>query len=201
MVQIRKPLNQNRLSETEPLSSRRSFLKMGLSAHIFLTLTMSLSAQAVMKKWPFEKKLGFLNLHTGELIQSIYWANGQYIPGALQVIYNVLRDHRTGDQCIIDTDLLDMLYLLQHKLGSKQEFHVISAYRSPASNEILAARSNSVAKASLHTFGKAIDIRLPERKLSDLRAAALSLQMGGVGYYPSSNFVHLDTGRVRFWGG
>ena len=66
---------------------------------------------------------------------------------------------------------------------------------------MLAARSDGVAKASLHTFGKAIDIRLPGRKLSGLRTAALSLQMGGVGYYPSSDFIHLDTGRVRFWGG
>ena len=201
MILIRNLLNKSRLSETEPHYDRRRFLKMGLGACTLLALPMSVSAHAVMKKGPFEKRLGFLNLHTGERIHSIYWANGRYIPGALQDIYSVLRDHRTGDQCIIDTDLFDMLYLLQHKLGSKKEFHVISAYRSPASNEMLAAKSNGVAKASLHTFGKAIDIRLPGRKLSDLRAAAFSLQMGGVGYYRSSNFVHLDTGRVRFWGG
>ncbi len=113
----------------------------------------------------------------------------------------MLRDHRTGDRFTIDPELFDLLHLLQRRLGTRQEFHVISAYRSPASNEMLAARSNGVAKASLHTIGKAIDVRLPGRRLFDLRAAALSMQMGGVGYYPGSDFVHLDTGRVRFWGG
>ena len=199
---IRKFLSQSCLSETEPVQSRRRFLKTGLSACTLLALPMvASSAHAAIKKRPFEKKLGFLNLHTGERIQSVYWANGRYISGALREINNVLRDHRTGDLYAIDTDLFDMLHLLQRKLGSKQEFHVISAYRSPASNEMLAAHSDGVAKVSLHTFGKAIDIRLPGRKLSDLRKIALSLQMGGVGYYPSSDFVHLDTGRVRFWGG
>ena len=201
MILIRKFLNQSYLSETEPVPSRRRFLKTGLSACALLALPMAASAHAAIKKQPFEKKLSFLNLHTGERVRSVYWANGRYIPGALQDIYSVLRDHRTGDQYEMDTDLFDILHLLQRKLGSKQEFHVISAYRSPASNEMLAAHSNGVAKTSLHTFGKAIDIRLPGRKLSDLRKAALSLQMGGVGYYPSSDFVHVDTGRVRFWGG
>lgn len=199
---IRKFLNQSYLSKTEPVQSRRRFLKTGLSACTLLALPMAApSAHAAIKKRSFEKKLSFLNLHTGERTRSVYWANGRYISGALEEINNVLRDHRTGDLYEIDTDLFDMLHILQSKLGSKQEFHVISAYRSPASNEMLAARSNGVAKASLHTFGKAIDIRLPGRKLSDLRKVALSLQIGGVGYYPSSDFVHLDTGRVRFWGG
>lgn len=202
---IRKFSNQNHPSETELIPNRRHFLKAGLGACALLALPMmSPSAHAAIKqsfKQPFEKKLRFLNLHTGERVQSVYWAKGRYIPQALHDINNILRDHRTGDLYAIDTDLFDMLHLLQRKLGSKQEFHVISAYRSPASNEMLAARSDGVAKTSLHTFGKAIDIRLPGRRLSDLRKVALSMQMGGVGYYPSSDFVHLDTGRVRFWGG
>ena len=199
---IRKFSNQNHPSETELISNRRHFLKTGLGACALLALPMTAtSVHAALKKRPFEKKLSFLNLHTGERVRQVYWANGRYVSGALREINNVLRDHRTGDLYAIDTDLFDMLHLLQNKLGSKQEFHVISAYRSPASNEMLAARSDGVAKTSLHTFGKAIDIRLPGRKLSDLRKVALSMQMGGVGYYPSSDFVHLDTGRVRFWGG
>nr|MBP7954298.1 DUF882 domain-containing protein [Nitrosomonas sp.] len=158
------------------------------------------SVQAAMKR-PFEKKLSFLNLHTGERTRATYWANGRYIPEGMRAINHVLRDHRTGDRYTIDPDLFDVLYLLQHKLGTRQEFHVISAYRSPATNAKLAEQNGGVAKNSMHTHGKAIDIRLPGRKLSDLRTAALSLQMGGVGYYPSSNFVHLDTGNYRFWGG
>lgn len=158
------------------------------------------SVHAAIKQ-TYEKKLGFLNLHTGERTQATYWANGRYVPEGLRAINHVLRDHRTGDRFTIDPELFDLLHLLQRRLGTRQEFHVISAYRSPASNEMLAARSNGVAKASLHTIGKAIDVRLPGRRLFDLRAAALSMQMGGVGYYPGSDFVHLDTGRVRFWGG
>lgn len=200
---IRNFLNQTYLSkqEAEVEPGRRRFLKVGLGACTLLTLPMAAASAHAAIKRPFEKKLSFLNLHTGERTRATYWANGRYIPEGMRAINHVLRDHRTGDRYTIDPDLFDTLHLLQHKLGTNQEFHVVSAYRSPASNEMLAARSNGVAKGSLHTFGKAIDIRLPGRKLSDLRTAALSLQMGGVGYYPSSNFVHLDTGRVRFWGG
>lgn len=198
---IRKFLNQSYLSETKPVQSRRHFLKAGLSACTLLTLPMAASSAHAAMKQPFEKKLSFLNLHTGERTRTTYWANGRYIPEGMRAINHVLRDHRTGDLYAIDTDLFDILHLLQHKLGTKQEFHVISAYRSPATNAQLATQSGGVAKNSLHTHGKAIDIRLPSRRLSDLRAAAMSLQVGGVGYYPSSNFVHLDTGNFRFWGG
>lgn len=197
----RKLLDQCYQSETESVNSRRRFLKTGLNACTLLALPMVASSAHAIMMQPVEKKLSFLNLHTGERIQSVYWANGQYIPEALQAISTVLRDHRTGDLYSMDTNLFDMLHLLKTKLDSKQEFHVISAYRSPASNEMLAARSSGVATTSLHTHGKAIDIRLPRHKLSDLRTVAMSLQAGGVGYYPSSDFVHLDTGRVRFWGG
>lgn len=198
---IRNFLNQTPLSETEPEPSRRRFLKAGLGACTLLTLPMAAaSAHAVIKR-PFEKKLSFLNLHTGERTRATYWANGRYIPEGMRAINHVLRDHRTGDRFAIDPELFDILHQLQYRLRTNQEFHVVSAYRSPATNAKLAEQSGGVAKNSMHTHGKAIDIRLPGRKLSDLRAAALSLQMGGVGYYPSSNFIHLDTGHVRFWGG
>lgn len=198
---IQKFFDQHFHSDTETVHSRRRFLKAGLGACTLLASPMAIpSVQAAMKR-PFEKKLSFLNLHTGERTRATYWANGRYIPEGMRAINHVLRDHRTGDRYMIDPDLFDVLYLLQHKLGTRQEFHVISAYRSPATNAKLAEQNGGVAKNSMHTHGKAIDIRLPGRKLSDLRTAALSLQMGGVGYYPSSNFVHLDTGNYRFWGG
>ncbi|HQV89025.1 MAG TPA: DUF882 domain-containing protein [Nitrosomonas sp.] len=198
---IQKFFDQHFHSDTETAHSRRRFLKAGLGACTLLASPMAIpSVQAAMKR-PFEKKLSFLNLHTGERTRATYWANGRYIPEGMRAINHVLRDHRTGDRYTIDPDLFDVLYLLQHKLGTRQEFHVISAYRSPATNAKLAEQNGGVAKNSMHTHGKAIDIRLPGRKLSDLRTAALSLQMGGVGYYPASNFVHLDTGNYRFWGG
>lgn len=198
---IRNLLNQTHVSETEPEPSRRRFLKAGLGVCTLLTLPMAATSVHAAIKRPFEKKLSFLNLHTGERTRATFWANGRYIPEGMRAINHVLRDHRTGDRFAIDPDLFDILHQLQYRLRTNQEFHVVSAYRSPATNAKLAEQSGGVAKNSMHTHGKAIDIRLPGRKLSDLRAAALSLQMGGVGYYPSSNFIHLDTGHVRFWGG
>ena len=174
---------------------RRKFLKVGVGVCTMLSLP-SVYAKSMNIG---EKKLAFLNLHTGERIRSTYWAEGNYIPEELQAIENLLRDHRTGEMHSIDTGLLDLLQLLHNEIGARKEFHIISAYRSPKTNAMLASRSNGVVKKSLHMQGQAIDIRLPECSLSDLRKVALSLKSGGVGYYPKSNFVHIDTGRVRFW--
>jgi uncharacterized protein YcbK (DUF882 family) len=174
---------------------RRHFLKAGIGICTMLSLP-SVSAGSMNIG---EKKLAFLNLHTGERIRSTYWAEGNYIPEELRAIENLLRDHRTGELHAIDTGLLDLLQLLHDQIGARKEFHIISAYRSPKTNAMLASRSNGVVKKSLHMQGKAIDIRLPEYSLSNLRNVALSLKSGGVGYYPKSNFIHIDTGRVRFW--
>jgi uncharacterized protein YcbK (DUF882 family) len=185
--------------DNQPLSAlgvdRRSFFKAGIGVCAMLALP-SVCAKTMNIG---EKQLAFLNLHTGERIRSTYWAEGSYIPEELQIIESLLRDHRTGELHTIDTRLLDVLQLLQNQIGSRKEFHVISAYRSPKTNAMLASRSNKVGKKSLHMQGRAIDVRLPEFALSELRKAALSLKIGGVGYYPKSNFVHIDTGRVRFW--
>ena len=183
----------------QPLSKlgvgRRHFIKAGIGVCAMFALP-SVCARTMNIG---EKQLAFLNLHTGERIRSTYWADGNYIPEELQVIENLLRDHRTGELHTIDTRLLDILQLLHDQMGARKEFHVISAYRSPKTNAMLASRSNKVVKKSLHMYGRAIDIRLPEYSLSELRKAALSLKIGGVGYYPKSNFIHVDTGRVRFW--
>lgn len=200
-MQIRKFNDCCNQSTDESVNNRRRFLKAGISACILMAIPLAIPLSHAKILQPAERKLAFLNLHTGERIQSVYWAENQYIPEALQAISNVLRDHRTGDLHTMDTDLFNLLHLLQSQLNSDQEFHVISAYRSPETNAMLASRSGGVAKQSMHTQGKAIDIRLPGHKLSDLQAAALSLKTGGVGYYPKSDFIHLDTGRTRFWGG
>jgi uncharacterized protein YcbK (DUF882 family) len=112
----------------------------------------------------------------------------------------VLRDFRTGDVYKMDNDLIDLLNIMHHKMDAKQPFHVISAYRSPKTNASLSKKSSGVAKNSLHMQGKAIDIRLPGHNLSDLRKVALNMQGGGVGVYSKSDFLHIDTGRVRHWG-
>jgi uncharacterized protein YcbK (DUF882 family) len=146
--------------------------------------------------------LSFFHTHTGERLKVAYCCNGQYEPHALQQINRLLRDFRVGEVKPIDPKLLDLLHELGGTLQTDQPFHVISGYRSPLTNTMLRERGGAhtgVASKSLHMVGKAIDIRIPGRKLDHVRGAARSLQLGGVGYYPSSNFVHLDTGRVRCW--
>ena len=146
-----------------------------------------------------DRKLGFYNLHTGEKLSATYWAEGQYQADELAAINQLLRDHRNGEVAHIDHRLLDQLYLLQHDLADNKHFEVISGYRSLSTNKKLQKATTGVAKKSLHMQGRAIDVRLTGVDLKHLRQAAIKLKAGGVGYYPESNFVHLDTGRHRFW--
>lgn len=194
---IRKFFEQKCSLLPEPENSRRRFLKTGIGAGALLALP-KVHANTLNIK---EKQLAFLNLHTGERIRATYWAEGQYLPEALNAIKNILRDHRTDEKYEMDLNLLNMLQLLHSLIDAREEFHVISAYRSPKTNAMLSSRSGGVATRSLHMQGKAIDIRLPGFALTDLREAVLSLESGGVGYYPKSNFIHIDTGRVRQWAG
>ncbi|MFC1684443.1 DUF882 domain-containing protein [Pseudomonadota bacterium] len=148
-----------------------------------------------------ERVLTFENLHTGEKLKSVYWANGSYIQTNLADINHILRDHRTDDVKSIDPALLDLLHELKLTVDSRKPFAIISGYRSPKTNAMLRANSGGVAKRSMHLEGRAVDIRIPGYRLSKLRQAALSLRRGGVGYYPKSGFIHMDTGRIRSWGG
>lgn len=146
-------------------------------------------------------RLAFVNTHTGESLDVVYRESGRYLTDAIAEIDRVLRDHRNGEVFPIDRALLDQLDRLGALLATgTRPFHVISGYRSPATNAMLHARSNGVATRSLHMSGRAIDIRMPGVPLATLHRAALSMQAGGVGYYPGSNFVHVDTGRSRSWG-
>ena len=129
----------------------------------------------------------------------MYREGGKYLDDALAAIDHLLRDHRTDDVVPIDRALLDNLASLREMLDTTEPFHVISGYRSPATNAKLAAASDGVARKSLHLQGRAIDIRMPGRELEQVRRAALAMNAGGVGYYRRSDFVHLDTGRVRTW--
>jgi len=146
-----------------------------------------------------ERRLAFVHTHTGETLDLIYaGANGYHAPSLVRV-NELLRDFRTSDVHVIDPKLLDLLHALARSARSTEPFHVISGYRSPRTNAGLRAHSSGVAKYSLHMEGKAIDIRLPGVTLSRVRDKALGLARGGVGYYPGSDFVHVDTGRVRAW--
>lgn len=145
------------------------------------------------------RTVAFDNLHTGEKMVVEYFASGVYVPQALVSVNRLLRDFRTDDVGTIDARLLDLLHRLAAMTATRRPFQIISGYRSPATNEALRRRSGGVAGNSLHMAGQAVDIRLADVPLETLRDAARAMRWGGVGYYAASNFVHVDTGRVRTW--
>jgi uncharacterized protein YcbK (DUF882 family) len=183
------------MAESVTSFGRRRFLGLGAAAALTLAPGM-----AVARDWSAAKRsLAFVHLHTGERLKTTYWAGGDYLPDALGQINYILRDFRVDEVAAIDLRLLDLLTALRTKMNSSAPFEIISGYRSPATNAVLRARSNGVAKKSLHMHAMAVDIRLPGRDLADLRRAALDLKLGGVGYYPKSDFIHVDVGPVRYW--
>ncbi|MDO9093935.1 MAG: DUF882 domain-containing protein [Rubrivivax sp.] len=177
---------------------RRHFLRQG--SRIAATLALpALAGQARAALAP-ERSLALKHLHTQESLDLVYARASSYLPPALQSLDRLLRDHHSGEVGRMDPLLFDLLHRLRQRLAWSGGYEVISGYRAPATNQHLkATRGGGVARQSLHMVGKAIDVRLPGVALADLRDAALSLQLGGVGYYPRENFVHVDTGRVRAW--
>jgi uncharacterized protein YcbK (DUF882 family) len=156
------------------------------------------------RSWPLaaDVRRAFVhNLHTGEKLDAVYFEAGRYVPQALAEAMRVMRDWRNGAEHVMDPRLFDVLHALGAKLGSGQPFQLISGYRSPQTNAMLHAESGQVASHSQHMLGKASDIRIEGVPLARLHEAALSLKAGGVGYYPVSNFVHVDVWRVRNWSG
>lgn len=150
-----------------------------------------------------QRILAFNHTHTRERIDLTYAVNDQYVPDALRTLNRFLRDHYSGTVGQIDPQLFDLLHQVRQALGGQSlpAFEVISGYRCPETNNHLRnSRGGGVAKRSLHMEGKAIDVRLPGVPLAELRDAAISLEAGGVGYYPAEQFVHIDTGKVRRWG-
>jgi uncharacterized protein YcbK (DUF882 family) len=159
-----------------------------------------LAAQRALAALPDARSLALDHTHTGERLTLVYAVGDHYVPEALGTLNHFLRDHYSGDVGVIDPQLFDLLHRVRTELGARQSFQVISGYRCPATNQTLrATRGGGVATRSLHMDGKAIDVRLPGVPLGELRDAALSLRVGGVGYYPREQFVHVDTGRVRSW--
>lgn len=146
-----------------------------------------------------ERIIALQNIHTGESLSRVFWAEGSYIPEALASIDKILRDHRTDEVRDIDPALLEQLHTLALKCGGSQPFQIISGYRSPKTNESLRRAGHQTARKSFHLTGQAIDLRLPGVAHENLRRAALDLRAGGVGNYPGLKFVHLDTGPVRTW--
>lgn len=178
---------------------RRNLLKLGLASAVVAAPAVALASTPGFDARP--RRLKFDNLHTGEKLDAVYWEKGEYVPDALDAVNHVLRDFRTGDVHPIAPKLLDLLDHLSARVETGQPFEVISGYRSPRTNAMLHSRSHGVATHSLHMKGEAIDIRLADVDLSKLHKTALAMAVGGVGYYPGSDFVHVDIGRVRRWRG
>lgn len=145
------------------------------------------------------KALKFYNLHTEEKEELAFFRDGKFDAAALKKINHLLRDHRTGEVYPIDPRLLSHVHAVHKRLGSSSPIEIISGYRSPKSNTMLIKRGGGVARKSKHLQGKAIDFRLQDVALDRIYDAAKDMQCGGVGMYGASNFVHLDTGRVRSW--
>lgn len=186
-------------NEMHPELTRRQILKAGLFGSLLCMAPVQAFARFSLTGVQ-ERSLSLLNTHTGERLKEVvYWEKGDYIIDALENLNHVLRDHRTNEVHPIDPMTLDLMAAISRKVGAKNSFEIISGYRSPKTNNLLRGKSNGVAKNSYHMQGKAVDLRLPGVPLKAVRKAALDLRMGGVGYYPKSDFVHIDSGRVRSW--
>ena len=177
---------------------RRDFIRLGMLGFVLSFFPRGVLA-AARSPLTIERSLSLQNIHTGESLNTVYWAQGDYLPEALDDLNYILRDHRTGEIKPIDTQLLDLFHALSEKLCARRPFHIISGYRSQATNDLLRKCGRGVARNSLHVHGKAVDIRLPGCDLSVLRKSAMELRGGGVGYYPRPSFVHMDIGTVRYW--
>lgn len=174
-------------------ATRRRALRLGMVTVAGLLVPIRRAAAADVRV------LALRSLHTGEFVRATYWAAGRYVRDGLAEIDRLLRDHRSNTVHPIDRRLLEVLGTLRDRLETREAFEVISGYRSPETNARLVASTRGVASTSLHVAGMAVDIRVPGRPLVAVRDAARSLGAGGVGYYPDSNFIHVDVGRVRSW--
>ena len=180
-------------SASPAFCSRRLFLGFGL---VVAGGFISPAARAAMA---MPRKLSFLHTHTGETLTATYWQNGMYDERALGELDYILRDFVNGEEVPMHRELLDLLAELHRRLGSHAPFEIISAYRSPATNAMLRANSDGVAKNSYHMKAMAIDIRLRDVDLDKLHRVAVEMKQGGVGIYHKSDFVHVDVGPVRYW--
>jgi len=183
-----------------PDMGRRLFLRIGAVAAATTAATfLDPLEAAAANRIASPRQISLLNTHTGERVTAEYWSRGRYERDALRAIDKLLRDHRTDDVYPIDPELLDTVHALQARIGSRNPLHVISGYRSPETNALLREIGSGVARNSFHMRGMAIDIRAPGLDTRMVHRAALRLRAGGVGFYPQSDFVHMDVGPIRTW--
>ncbi|MGF1694539.1 DUF882 domain-containing protein [Vibrio kyushuensis] len=176
--------------------SRRHFLKLAGGSIVVASGVPSIARASYPDK---PRHLVMNNLHTGESVETSYFNGVDYIEGELNRLNHLCRDFRRNEVHPMDRRLFDQISNIQSLIGSNAEVQIISGYRSPITNESLRTKSNGVAKKSFHMLGQAMDFRLDGVDLKSVREAAIGLKAGGVGYYPRSNFIHIDTGPVRNW--
>ncbi len=201
------PSEQHQTITTNPLSRRKFLGTLGMGVGLGAgLLAMPKPAAALIPtpgKKPFipprDQRLYLKNMHTNEELDIIFWSRGHYLPGALKQLDYFLRDFRTGDVKHIDPNLLTAVSKFYDVLGTDRPLQIVSGYRSPKTNSMLYRTSNGVSKNSYHLKGMAVDISIPTIRLSRMRDVARSIKAGGVGYYPKSHFIHMDTGPVRYW--
>lgn len=176
--------------------SRRDFLKLAGSGLVVTSCAPTIA----LASYPEEpRSLALTHLHTREALETCYFDGAEYVSKELRRINHLCRDFRRNEVHPMDKRLFDHISQIQSELGVETEVQIISGYRSPATNEALRSRSDGVAKKSYHMLGQALDFRLDGVELKRVRDIARELDFGGVGYYPRSNFVHIDTGPVRYW--
>jgi uncharacterized protein YcbK (DUF882 family) len=177
--------------------TRRTALRAGLG--LIAAAAMPVPAFAkVLINHP-SRELSFVNLHTGEKLKAEYVHNGAYVPSAIRAISYLMRDHHNNQVRQIDPHLIDVAHMLHGRVGSKGPIDIVCGYRSPETNAMMHEISAGVAVHSMHIQGKAMDIRIPGTRLGSMRKSALALGLGGVGYYPEDDFLHIDTGPKRAW--
>jgi uncharacterized protein YcbK (DUF882 family) len=201
-VEIERPGSSIAPAPAQAAIDRRKFIRgfIGMTGFAAAVATVApTSALAMLTAPATPRRLKFHNLHTSEQLDVVYYEKGRYIPQALTEIDRILRDYRQNVVKPMSPALLDLVAAIRRKLHTDAEVEIISGYRTPETNAMLAARSDGVAHHSLHMDGLALDWRVPGRTLDQLHRVALAIRGGGVGYYPASDFVHTDVGRIRYW--
>lgn len=178
---------------------RRGVLKAGILGAAAASVPFIGAREAQARVGHQSWRVSFVQAHTGESFNGVYRVGNRYLPEAFEKLNYVLRDFRTGEVFPMDPRVVDILSMVQSRAKSSDPFQILSAYRSPKTNNNLSKASRGVAKNSFHMYGQALDIRNPNVSTKRLRNIAQSLKAGGVGYYPKSSFVHIDTGTVRSW--
>jgi uncharacterized protein YcbK (DUF882 family) len=181
--------------------SRRSFLGLGAAAAAAALIAPgeALASTRVVAVRP--RVISILNVNTGERLENVeYWARGRYLPDALRALDRIMRDHRTDTVHEIDPSLFDLVVAVQSRLEASGPIHLVSGYRSPQTNAQLRRRDPGVARNSFHMRGEAMDLRVPGITTRNLYRAAVVENEGGVGFYPRTDFIHLDVGPSRTWG-